>query len=280
MSYLSSHKQVDVHPDEHWGAPDEHWGAPDDDAPRRTLGSRLLGRTAILTALAVVVLAGAAYGATKVMGGSPAKTPSAGLAAAPAADVGSPAGVAPGTVGGSSDAANAGPTATAPTETAPPAQPDPATTATATPTRPANPRPIRTTTRAPAPAPAGAVKEILALVNVERSRAGCPAVTADPRLAAAAQAHAADMAAQHYFSHDSKDGSSMADRVNRAGYKWSGLGENIAKGQQTPASAMDSWMHSPDHRANILNCGYKHLGVGLARDGGSPIWVQDFGSPR
>jgi uncharacterized protein YkwD len=72
----------------------------------------------------------------------------------------------------------------------------------------------------------------------------------------------------------------MVDRINRQGYQWGGLGENIAKGQRTPAEAVQAWMNSPGHRANIENCGYKQLGVGVARDGNALIWVQDFGSPR
>jgi uncharacterized protein YkwD len=44
---------------------------------------------------------------------------------------------------------------------------------------------------------------------------------------------------------------------------------------------MTSWMNSAGHKANILNCGFKNLGVGVAADaGGSLLWTQDFGSPR
>ncbi|MEK8172713.1 CAP domain-containing protein [Streptomyces sp. M19] len=54
-------------------------------------------------------------------------------------------------------------------------------------------------------------------------------------------------------------------------------GENIARGQATAQAVMDSWMNSPGHRANILNCEYRTLGVGahFAPDG--PWWTQDFG---
>jgi uncharacterized protein YkwD len=44
---------------------------------------------------------------------------------------------------------------------------------------------------------------------------------------------------------------------------------------------MTSWMNSSGHKANILNCGFKNLGVGVAADaGGSLLWTQDFASPR
>ena len=83
------------------------------------------------------------------------------------------------------------------------------------------------------------------------------------------------MAANNYFEH--RD---FAARISAQGYAWSAAGENIAKGQRDPAAVMSSWMASPGHRANILNCGYKHLGVGLAVDSdGSKLWTQDFGTP-
>jgi uncharacterized protein YkwD len=126
----------------------------------------------------------------------------------------------------------------------------------------------------------GPKAEVLRIVNTERAKAGCGALTADNRLANAAQKHSADMAANDYFSHTSRNGDQMADRVDAAGYPWRGLGENIAKGQTTPASVMQAWMNSSGHRANILNCSFRNIGVGLAYDGSSPVWTQNFGTPR
>jgi uncharacterized protein YkwD len=89
------------------------------------------------------------------------------------------------------------------------------------------------------------------------------------------------MAKNNYFSHTSLDGTQFADRISRAGYQWRGAGENIAKGQRTPADVMNAWMNSSGHRANILNCGFRDLGVGLAYDAKkTPLWTQDFGTPR
>jgi uncharacterized protein YkwD len=117
---------------------------------------------------------------------------------------------------------------------------------------------------------------------VERGKKpGCQPVTNDPRLAAAARAHAADMAERSYFDHTTPDGVDFATRITRAGYTWSTAGENIAAGQPDPASVMKSWMNSPGHRANILNCDFTNLGVGLAYDGRrTPYWTQDFAAPR
>jgi uncharacterized protein YkwD len=120
---------------------------------------------------------------------------------------------------------------------------------------------------------------VLRLVNVERAKAGCGALTSDSRLVAAANAHSADMANNNYFSHTGRNGSDVADRVEAAGYRWSAIAENIAKGQQTPAAVMTAWMNSSGHRTNILNCRYRNIGIGLATRGGQPYWTQDFGTP-
>jgi uncharacterized protein YkwD len=120
--------------------------------------------------------------------------------------------------------------------------------------------------------------QVLALVNDERAKAGCGALTTSSALQRAAQGHSADMAANSYFSHDSQDGRSFSDRIRAAGYSGGAIAENIAAGQQSASAVMQSWMNSSGHRANILNCSYRHLGVGYAKGGSmSPYWTQDFG---
>lgn len=122
---------------------------------------------------------------------------------------------------------------------------------------------------------------VLALVNAERAEAGCAPVTANTQLATSARGHARDMAARNYFSHTSQDGRTLGDRVDASGYRWSGIGENIAKGYADAEQVMEGWMNSSGHRANILNCSYRHLGIGLATSSkGSRYWVQVFGTPR
>ncbi|NLM13008.1 MAG: hypothetical protein GX209_04600, partial [Epulopiscium sp.] len=57
-------------------------------------------------------------------------------------------------------------------------------------------------------------------------------------------------------------------------------GENIAKGQQTPAQVMNAWMNSPGHRSNILGTSYTQIGVGLATSkNGTKYWTQMFIRP-
>ncbi|GHC67940.1 CAP domain-containing protein [Streptomyces flavofungini] len=163
------------------------------------------------------------------------------------------------------------------TPAAEPAKPKP-------PAPPKTSRPTPTPTPTPkAPSDAGSAsgstaQQVLTLVNAERQQAGCRPLTNNSKLATAAQRHSADMKARNYFSHTSPDGTDPGQRITAAGYRWSTYGENIARGQQTAKSVMTSWMNSEGHRANILNCSFKELGVGIVKGSGGPWWTQNFGA--
>ncbi|WP_234312967.1 CAP domain-containing protein, partial [Streptomyces griseus] len=134
---------------------------------------------------------------------------------------------------------------------------------------------------APVTAPARAaryVQDVVALANAERDRAGCGPLRVEARLSRAAQGHADDMAARDYYAHDNPEGRDGGDRITAAGYRWSAWGENIHKGPKTPERAMEDWMDSPAHRANVLNCSFRDIGVGVALTADGPWWVQDFGT--
>ncbi|GHI02036.1 hypothetical protein AQI88_17825 [Streptomyces cellostaticus] len=144
---------------------------------------------------------------------------------------------------------------------------------TSTPSAPAAPSTPKATATA-----SGVVARIVQLVNAERSKAGCFPVTLDATLTKVAQAHSQDMAAHQNMSHTGSDGSDPGARITRAGYAWSTYGENVAYGYTTPEQVMAGWMSSPGHRANILNCSFKEIGVGLAQPGS--YWTQDFATAR
>ncbi|WP_316772637.1 CAP domain-containing protein [Streptomyces sasae] len=124
----------------------------------------------------------------------------------------------------------------------------------------------------------GVVARIVELVNAERSKVGCPALTLNTTLTKVAQAHSEDMALHQNMSHTGSDGSSPGDRITSAGYTWSAYGENVAYGYATPEQVMAGWMASPGHKANILNCSFKEIGVGLAQP--DSYWTQDFATAR
>ncbi len=127
---------------------------------------------------------------------------------------------------------------------------------------------------------------VVDLVNAERASAGCAPLQVNFKLAAAAQGHSEDMAFNDFFSHTGSDGSNAGERIAAQGYSYSTWAENIAAGYATAASAVNGWMNSSDHRANILNCNLQETGVGyyyLANDTGSEnwhyYWTQVFASP-
>ncbi|RMI30185.1 CAP domain-containing protein [Nocardia stercoris] len=84
---------------------------------------------------------------------------------------------------------------------------------------------------------------------------------------------------QGFFSHTDPDGTDPGDRIAAAGYTWQAYGENIAQGQADANAVVTAWMNSPGHRANILNCGFTQIGIGIADGSGGPWWTQDFGTP-
>lgn len=154
----------------------------------------------------------------------------------------------------------------------------PSRTATKTPQKPAKPPKAEERTSAPVTvsAEAAAAAEVLRLVNEERAQVGCTPLAANSALADLAQDFSEDMAQRGFFDHTDPSGASPWDRAAKAGVTDLG-GENIARGQADAASVMEAWMNSPGHKANILNCDFKTLGVGVHMGPGGPWWTQDFG---
>jgi uncharacterized protein YkwD len=111
-----------------------------------------------------------------------------------------------------------------------------------------------------------------------------PALQWDDRLAAVARMHSEEMARNEYFSHEGADGSSPAQRVSMAGIKWLSTGENIANCRGVN-EAESLFMNEPkfqhNHRWNILNVKYTHVGVGVAQaPDGSFYITQEFAQLR
>ena len=117
--------------------------------------------------------------------------------------------------------------------------------------------------------------EVVRLVNEERAKAGLPALTVDRGAASAAQVRAKEI--ERSFSHTRPDGSSFNSALTEAGVNFSGAGENIAYGQNSPEKVMEGWMNSSGHRANILNSSYTSIGVGHYQNtSGVNYWTQLF----
>ncbi|GGP49165.1 CAP domain-containing protein [Streptomyces abikoensis] len=117
---------------------------------------------------------------------------------------------------------------------------------------------------------------MLSLVNAERAKAGCRPLRPSGNLNRLAQSFSDDMARRGFFDHTDPDGRTPWDRAARRGIKNLG-GENIARGHPDAHTVMEAWMRSSGHRANILNCDYRSIGVGVHHGGNGPYWTQDFG---
>jgi len=119
--------------------------------------------------------------------------------------------------------------------------------------------------------------EVVRLVNAERARYGLKPLEVDFQLAKVARLKSEDMRDKGYFSHTSPTYGSPFQMMREFGITYRTAGENIAAGHRTPAQAMQGWMNSPGHRANILNANFTHIGVGYA-EGGSygHYWTQMF----
>lgn len=171
------------------------------------------------------------------------------------------------------------------TTTAPPTTVAPTTTA-------APPTTAAPTTTAPVGGLASSVlNELLGLVNAKRATGttcggvpmpAVPALSLQVQLGAAAQLHAADMAAKNYFSHTGADGSSAGTRITRAGYRWTAWAENIAAGQPSAASVISGWFGSDGHCRNFMSPNVTQIGFGRADNPAATYrtyWVADLARP-
>lgn len=128
----------------------------------------------------------------------------------------------------------------------------------------------------------------LCLLNRQRAAHHLRTLRLNNSLASAAWRQSTLMVRQHFFSHTDPGGLDPVARLRDVGYiratiSWS-IGENIAWGQDylaTPHAIMNAWMHSPEHRANILRSSFREVGIAIAP--GTPVggygatYTTDFG---
>lgn len=132
------------------------------------------------------------------------------------------------------------------------------------------------------PWPDGEETAFLALVNDYRAANGRGALAHNPQLGAAAENHSHDQASNSFLGHTGSDGSSVAQRIERAGYAGAtAWGENVAAGYTTASEAFQGWKNSSGHNANMLGGQFTEIGIGRAYNAGSRYgwsWTTDFGS--
>lgn len=117
-------------------------------------------------------------------------------------------------------------------------------------------------------------QEVIRLVNEIRIQNGLNALTHDWELSRVARYKSQDMKDNRYFSHTSPVYGSHFQMIRSFGISFRSAGENIAKGYASPQAVVNGWMNSSGHRANILNPGYTHIGVGFVSGGN--YWTQMF----
>ena len=120
------------------------------------------------------------------------------------------------------------------------------------------------------------IDETFNLVNQQRINNGLPALKIDYEVQRIARIKAQDMVDRNYFSHTSPTYGSPFDMLNSFKVSYSTAGENLA-GNSSNSAAVNAWMNSSGHKANILNSSYNYTGIGVIS---SPkygkIYVQMF----
>jgi len=115
-------------------------------------------------------------------------------------------------------------------------------------------------------------QEVFALINQQRVNNGLSALKIDNEVQRVAKIKAQDMVANNYFSHTSPTYGSPFDMLNSFKVSYKSAGENIA-GNSSNSGAVNAWMNSSGHKANILNSSYNYTGIGVVS---SPTYGKIF----
>lgn len=122
--------------------------------------------------------------------------------------------------------------------------------------------------------PSPAEQYMLDLINAERAVVSAKPLVFDDRLQTSSESHSQWMLATDSFSHQGVNGSTPAQRMENAGYDFTGTwasGENIAWVSLRPPDGNldevrlmhENLMNSPSHRENILNPSFEEIGIGI-----------------
>ena len=119
-------------------------------------------------------------------------------------------------------------------------------------------------------------KEVFNLINQQRANNGLAALKVDEEVQRVARIKAEDMVQNNYFSHTSPTYGSPFDMLKSFKISYKTAGENIA-GNSSNTGAVNAWMNSPGHKANILNSSFNYTGIGVVSSSKyGKIFVQIF----
>ncbi len=129
--------------------------------------------------------------------------------------------------------------------------------------------------------------QALGQINRVRAEVELPALSLDYQLTAAAQRYSDKMVQEGFFNHTTPIGEETEDRFIASGYDYVYWGENLGRGQKTVDEAMEHWIASPPHYANMTSENFEHMGIGITKAKTSDslfkdghYWVLMFGSSR
>lgn len=105
-------------------------------------------------------------------------------------------------------------------------------------------------------------KEVFNLINIQRTNNGLSALKIDNEVQKVARIKAQDMVDKNYFSHNSPTYGSPFDMLKSFKISYKTAGENIA-GNSSNSGAVNAWMNSSGHKANILNGSFNYTGIGV-----------------
>ncbi len=110
------------------------------------------------------------------------------------------------------------------------------------------------------------INRVLELTNEFRAKNNLPPLTLNSQLNTAAQEHSEDMVQQDKLIHEgsNKSNETLQQRVEKVGYEYSDIAENIGGGYSTPEDVVEGWIQSKGHSENMLNPKVTELGVGYA----------------
>ncbi len=121
------------------------------------------------------------------------------------------------------------------------------------------------------------------ILNAYRKKYNLPPLTPHPLLIKTARQHARDLAFTNKVSHTGSDGSDPAQRLTRAGYSWSSVGENVSAGRNSTAEVIQAWHDSPTHRSNLQHKLATHFGMAVVHNPKSTLsnyWVLVVAAPK
>lgn len=106
-------------------------------------------------------------------------------------------------------------------------------------------------------------QSLCCLINKTRYKNGLQSLKVNPKLEKVAELRAYDIAVHNQFTHKPTLGRTMGSVALEAGYKYSEIGENLARGFENNGQVFSAWMKSVSHSANILSRKFEEIGIAV-----------------